>query len=532
MAKKDLKEKLISSYLKFIKKENRIPSFSDLNSIEITRASVRHHFGDSTTLHKYMRDAHPEDLSSVLDENSFTTERFKEIKKEAKNYDKFVITTAVCERAVDVKFLEALKSYCKKNKAMLMILPCQDVASRRREFNWNLDPLLKDEYVVFNDVKLNDKLFVSTIKVSAKQIDPIRGLTRITQKNGSLILAAPKQLLTYVANSNEKKIPRALMTTGAVTIGDYSTDKYMSARTSYIAEDDHMIGAVVVEIENRRTFHFRHLEASKDRSFVDAGVRYHPDGSTEKVEVVLVPGDIHDGATDPVVKEVTKEICKTLKVTDLIAHDFHDGRAVNHHDEGNPLKKAKKHINTTTSLKAEIQMNCKTLNEMLTWVSGNIVLVKSNHDEVLERYLNEARYANDHENHYYSLDLAKKYLEGQDPLKYAIEEVEGVNDKSRLRWLKRDEEYKIGDLELGAHGDKGPNGSRASLTSMESSFGSAIVAHSHTAAILRRIKRVGTSTLLDQGYNVGPSSWTHTHALVYPDGTSQLINIIGKKWRL
>jgi len=82
------------------------------------------------------------------------------------------------------------------------------------------------------------------------------------------------------------------------------------------------------------------------------------------------------------------------------------------------------------------------------------------------------------------------------------------------------------------HGDKGPNGSRGSVKSMEVSYGQSITGHSHTPEIVRGAWQTGTSTYLKLGYNKGASSWLQSSCLLYKDGSRQLINVINGKYKL
>jgi hypothetical protein len=387
-----------------------------------------------------MRKNYPESFVNVLDETVFTKKRFDELKKEAKKVRRFVITTAVVEKEVHTGFLSSIKNYCERHDAMMLVLPCADVASKNRAFGWNLDPILKGENIVYNDLKLNKNLFISSIKVSAKQVNPLTGLSRIGQKHGSFIYASPKQFLEYVAGSNKKKIPRALMTPGAITNPDYSTDKYMSARTSYIAESDHVLGAVVVELDEKNNFYFRQLQANPETgSFIDLSVQYNEDGSVERVlPEALILGDWHSGETDQTAYEVMKEVINDTDPKNIFIHDGFDGTSISHHDSGKPLVKAIKSQKKVTSLEKEIKKYAADLDELSELISDSIIIVKSNHDEHLSRYLVEGRYVMDPENHYYSLDLATKVIEGKDALKFATERY--LKNPKRMYWLKRDDE--------------------------------------------------------------------------------------------
>ena len=106
-------------------------------------------------------------------------------------------------------FLDSIRTYCDKKDAMLLVLPAADPASAG---DWNLDKELGIQSIVFGDIKLNSNLFICSIKLSAKQIDPTTGLSRIGQRNGSFIYASPKQRLKFMPVSNIK-YPHAEMTT-------------------------------------------------------------------------------------------------------------------------------------------------------------------------------------------------------------------------------------------------------------------------------------------------------------------------------
>ena len=76
-----------------------------------------------------------------------------------------------------------------------------------------LSPDLKDFRVIFKDTYLNHNLCLCAIKVSAKQINPLSGLDRLTtSRQSSIIMASPKVFLKYIPNMHYD-IPPALMTT-------------------------------------------------------------------------------------------------------------------------------------------------------------------------------------------------------------------------------------------------------------------------------------------------------------------------------
>jgi hypothetical protein len=528
--KTNSKDMVVEVYKSIVLSSGFAPSQTDLMGSGVSVKMIAHNFVNMTKLHNHMRKNYPDLFKDVLDETVFTKKRFQKLKSRVRGSQRFIITTAVVEKKVHPEFYSSIKTYCKRNNTELLILPCQDIASRNRAFNWNLDGILKDDNIIYNDLKLNGNLFISSIKLSAKQINPLTGLSRIGQRHGSFVYASPKQSLEFVAESNKKKIPRALMTPGAITIPDYTTDSYMSSRTSYIAENDHVLGAVIVELDSGGIFHFRQIQANPvDGSFIDLHTCYMPNNKVTKVRPeALILGDWHSGSTDPVAKAAFKNLAKVVRPKNLILHDLFDGKSISHHNEGKPLVKAKNVMRNTHSLKSEILGVATDLNELLTWIDDSIIIVKSNHDEHLDRYLVEGRYVNDPQNHYDALKLAVDLLEGNDALKNSVSK--NLNDPDRVYWLTRDDEYKIGGVECGAHGDLGSNGAKGSPQSLEKAYGNCVTGHAHTPCIFRGVFRMGTLSLMKLDYTKGPSSWVHTSCLIFENGERQLINVINGKW--
>ena len=78
----------------------------------------------------------------------------------------------------------------------------------------------------------------------------------------------------------------------------------------------------------------------------------------------------------------------------------------------------------------------------------------------------------------------------------------------------------------------GSNGAKGSSIGFSKLGQKIIVGHSHTPSIVGNAYTVGTSSRFDLSYVKGPSSWLHTHAILYPSGAITLINIINGKWKL
>ena len=432
-------------------------------------------------------------------------------------------------KEVNKPFVDSIRNYAKRNNALLLVLPCEDVASRGKKADpIDLNAELNDFKVVFKDTYLNRNLCLCTLKMSAKQINPLTGLDRLTTaREASIIVASPKIFLKYVPNMHYD-IPPALMTTGAVTVNDYDNDRYMSKRTSILAENDHAYGVVIVEVEDDHIFHFRHVQASEDGSLTDLGIEYHPDGTiSEMKDTVMVMGDSHTGYHDKELHYTTMNAAVNLNVSKIVLHDVFNGTSITHHDIGKNITRAVKAQEGRLGLELEC-VAVKNYIENIEKHGMEVFIVDSNHDDMLYKYLERGGYMSDPINHKFSLKLAAQAIDGVNPLRYAIETLLGLKNNV-THWLETDRSCKFYGVEVSEHGHRGANGSRGRAQIYNNGIGNCVTAHTHSASILRNTYCVGTVGLMDMGYNKGLSSWTRTCCLIYKNGTKQLINFIPDK---
>lgn len=520
------KELIIQAYKEIVIERKTVPVYKDFLPFDISRDKIRTHFGGIELLHQYIREADPEFLNNHFSsvETIFSPERQIE---QSDTVGTYVITTAVADSTADVNFLNSLKSFCKKNNAKLVIMPCESITNSFENKTASFDPVFNDPsfYVVSDDKHLNGNFSLCSIQVSAKQIKSITGLSRLGNREGSYVFASPKQFLEYVPSGNSRGKNYAIMTPGSCTKPAYYTETFVSKRLSYIAERDHTMGAIIVDIMDDKKFDFRQIQADSDGSFCDIGIQYKPDGKTAKVPVNIVFGDLHGVQVDTNALDYFIEKFANLKVSNIFLHDIFDGMSISHHIK-DISKKAKRSLSGDDDLEAELKATFAVVELIDTRIKpDHIHIVKSNHDEFLDRYLSAGNYISDPLNHYISLKIAPALFETKDVLRHAFETVE-CPVPSHWIFHPRESSYKIAEVECSSHGDLGMNGARPSLNSLEKIYGSCVVGHNHTAAIQRNVFRVGTLSMLDMEYNRGPSSWTQTCCIVYDNGQRQLINYI------
>jgi hypothetical protein len=154
-------------------------------------------------------------------------------------------------------------------------------------------------------------------------------------------------------------------------------------------------------------------------------------------------------------------------------------------------------------------------------------MVRSNHDEFLDRWLNDVDWRKANNKSAY-LQLANMlanddYGKGIIPL-YLKERCKNVY------CLGLDESFRVNGIECGMHGHKGTNGSRGGVIQFKNMNTKNITGHTHTPCREDGHSSVGTLTYLRVGYNVGPSSWMNSNIAVYPNGKHQHIHIINNKF--
>jgi hypothetical protein len=351
------------------------------------------------------------------------------------------------------------------------------------------------------------------------------------QRTLSLVLEKTKSLSLKNVFNERLKTLNLIMTTGAVTVPGYAKNQGFNSKRDYLAEHDHVMGALILELDGN-AFHFRQVQADKYGRFADLGKLYTGTSVTDYQPEAFVLGDWHSGSTDEKAADAfvygSKGVTAVTRPKRLVIHDGFDGISINHHEEHNKLLRAKRALENQLNLRAELQNYGDDL-ERLSAKVDEVVVVKSNHDDFLDKYLAEGKYIEDVHNHAFALVLAYAKLNGANPIEAGLNWLGYKLPK--VRWLDRDEDFKVAGIELGAHGDRGANGSKGSLATLEEAYGDVVVGHSHVPQIQRGAWAVGTCSKLKLEYNRGPSSWLHSSCLVYANGQRQLINSIDGRWR-
>lgn len=384
------------------------------------------------------------------------------------------------------------------------------------------------------------------IKVRPTAVNPLVGLETITGKQSG-ILGHPK-LSMKVIPTPEGMPPKQLLTTGACTVANYSDSK-----AGKKGDFHHTLGATIVEVAPDGNFWMRQINATRDGSFIDKATKYNIDGTHEPAgrALALCLADWHSGMTDPEVVDATfgtesyagsmVELLRPEKITwdDLI--DFY-GR--NHHHQFDPFKgigKADGGVHDWNDLRAEIQTACwevKHYTEIAAKAAGGPVtsyLKADNHGEAFTRYIREKNWKTDPENATFYLETALKMAQETTMTAIGVQYPEALAVWAR-EWcpdavvLDRHSSLMIGEIECSYHGDIGPNGARGNIKAFAKIGVKTSIGHVHTPGIEDGAYQHGTSTRIPLGYTKGPSSWMHTHMVIYANGKRALYTIVGGKF--
>jgi len=454
------------------------------------------------------------------------TEQEPEILQQAKlkehNQDKkiFLITSAQGDTPVHSKFFKNLIAYSEFLDAEILVIPFRYLnptsvftKEQKEKDKWDTKVL---PYLTLNRHDLNNSVSIlSDVKIQPTASQPLQGLEGMTGEH-SCVVGHPRLELKSIPVMEGSR-PKFLFTTGACTIENYTDSK-----TGKKGEFHHSIGFAIVEIKDDETFFFRQVNANKTGDFIDLFYSVKNGETTKETEVeACAMGDIHVAHCDPRVTDITlNDLFKKLKPKNLFIHDIIDSQSISHHNLKDPFKQHDQEMKGTNSLKREID-------EMIDWLKQiedhNVYIVKSNHDEHIDRFLRETdwRRMSTFKNSIPYMELSLATLNGKAPngvVPYIINQ-----HYPKMKCLGHNDLVSVKGYLMSIHGHIGASGSRGSLQQYSRLSTKTVTGHSHTIGRVGGAVSVGTSTHLRLDYNLGASSWSNAHGIVNRYGKFQHI---------
>ena len=425
-------------------------------------------------------------------------------------------------RNVHRQALAAVDAWTERRDAELVLLPMRAHVKALKDQPNHYDPILRDwRDHLKSEFVFNGNLRAVDTHLSPQLMNPLTGLWRIP---GSILVAHPKQDLEILPQGNDGS-PRLLHSTGSLTYPEY-----LDNRPGRLARENHVMGGLVVEIDED-VFHVRQVQFAEDGSFIDLGIRYLPDGSTEQVSAAAVKlGDIHCDQLDAEKWEAAKEIMEVVRPEVIVTGDVITHASISPHEEHRHLARAQTQADHGFggSLEEEYKHVAGWIEECLgEFPEAKWMFDASNHHDWIHRYLDKGRYLKDSVNYRICHEMIHNILAG---LWQHAPWIPYVDPDEECQWLTREDDIWIDGMNFACHGDMSYNGAKGSQTRLGKQHRAVMHGHTHTPAIRGGVWSVGHLSDDRHGYNKGGSSWLGALGVRYHGGHTQLVLINVGKW--
>lgn len=470
----------------------------------------------------------------------------------------FIFTSAQNDAEIHLPFWRSLKTYAELIDADIVVGPLTYETQWWSETNPAsrfYDPRL-EEFLCFGQMEIGDNfIFAGEMNTLPTARRPISDLATYSRGRWA-VFPHPMIQLKSVPSTDPNIQAHQVMTTGSVT-----RPKVIPRRAGVKSVFHQVLGATIVEFDEDGDIFCRQIIADEDGSFYDLDIYVNGDDFTFHDGVAgIVFGDVHIAKADP--KNCiasfgihprdphrahhSGSMMEVLKPEKVFLHDIHDHESRNHHNANDAAHAFEMAYRGRDSVEDEVFMAADFLYALSNaYEDTQVIVVDSNHDLALERYVREGRYRNDGINMLYGLRLEQAYMEFRRQVAEALEA--GVNPPtfSLLEWAIRDllapidlpvqwvhdgQSYLLNEVEHGNHGYRGANGAKGTVTGFAAMGRRMSIADKHSPEILDGVYVAGTMQL-QMGYNRGPSGWAVANIVQYPNGKRTLVTLQNGKWR-
>ncbi len=409
-----------------------------------------------------------------------------------------------------------------------------------------------NEYRVFSDLSLNDKICLFTRPHPSQNRDPMassRDLPRHLRK--SVVFPATKQRLVPSPKNLGEKSPRLILSTGCCTFPNYNGSNDRGDR----AFRDHTLGCAVIDIIDDKTYLARLAKANSKGTLFDLGIKYVPDRDPQKADAIaLVVGDFHIPFHHQKSLEATIEMANLLGVKEVITGDVIDFVTIVHHEWDNALRSMDLDNIGLTRLQDESKIGYDVVKYVAERIApAKLTLTHGNHDDFVFKYLASGRHFRGGESKLNGR-FCQRVMEKMDYGKIStttIQEFRSMREDiitdttrpnvlkaclesigpipSNVSFLGLGSDHRLWGVQTGAHGHKGPRGTRGNLNNLIYGFGKTIIGHTHQ--LEEKDGSISVSTISHPlEYERGqPSMLVRGNAVIYNGGLCQGIPIIGEE---
>ncbi len=446
---------------------------------------------------------------------------FPRIQLPASGVSRLIVTSVEPDAPVHQEFWNNLKAYGNALGAQVAVVRTGSVATR--------NDLAADyrDHVATSGIAVERLLDVAADDIPPHRLArPLEGMRHRNAARWTVVPHSAVQLETLPRLRADGL--RVQMTTGT-----------MSMPSGPGKRANRELGAVIAEVTAAGGVHCRHLlaMADSDGSFHDLDTKVSRGVVRAGVRAEAITfGDIHHTHLDPVVAAATwsvggitgrrQSLVDRLRPRVMVFHDVCDFEARNAHD-------ARDHHKRFAQMIAGAGDVCKELTETAAFLAttgrpwSKSVVVGSNHDDALVRWLREADFRDDPLNAVFflqtSLALHHWLAEGREVDGFfeqtlrslCPERLEGV------RFLRAGEGLKLAGSEASIHGHLGADGRPGDVRFFERLGIRATLGHTHRPIARDGIYCAGVCSM-DLAYARGPiTAWAVGHVVTYPNGARQ-----------
>lgn len=466
----------------------------------------------------------------------------------------FIFTGAQNDAAIHEKFWENLQVFARHTGAEIVVGAWtyetawfNENATTARSYDPRIMP-----HIAFGQMTIGDQfVFCGEMNTLPTASQPISNLVTYSRGKWAVFPHAKVQLKS-VPSTDPDVQAHQIMTTGAATL-----PKVIPRKAGVRSIFHHIIGATIVEFDEDGDIFPRQINASDDGSFYDLD-RFVSDGAVttgHRVEAVVC-ADIHERKLDHANALATfgfgtdttttyrDNLIDVLRPKKVMVHDVFDNETRSHHHVGDSAYSYEMAIRGRDSVLDEVRAAAEFIARVRRPGTDPIV-IESNHDLGLERYVREGRYRNDGGNVRYGLQLEEAYMAARErqahdldsggrPATFSLFEhaarLATGTALDGIRWVHDGQSFVIDGVECGHHGFRGANGAKGTVSGFAKIGTKITIADKHSPEILDGVYVAGAMNL-KHGYNRGPSGWAVSHVLQYANGKRAMVTLQKGKWR-
>ena len=462
---------------------------------------------------------------------------------------RFILTSAQNNTAVNQKVWRSLVSLAHHYDASIMVgtftyntnaygkLSVKRGTEKEEIKELWYDTVLADHIVDVRTELGPGLVWCGEMNILPTAVNPLEGLETYSHRL-SAIFPHTKQMMRSVA-AMQGEGAKLNYTTGTVT-----QHNYIQKKEGLKAELHHCYGGLIVEVNDKGNWWVRQLQADDQGRIQDLDVLADGDSLRlqQKAEAITW-GDLHATFIDEEVVTASMDMLDTLRPKFQFLHDVLEGTSINRHviSKGpDPHYAFHRWLRGLHRVEEELSRSVAIVQMYLRpWCKT--IAPDANHDDWwFKSWLAKYDYRYDPANaqfflklqsHVYSEIKGGKMSRDVNVLQKAMEEC-GL-EQGAVQFLVADESFTICNkkIECGMHGHLGPNGAQGTPLALSKVGRRANIGHTHSAGIYDGLFVAGTSSKLRWTYNLGPSSWSHSHIVTYPNGKRTIVTMYKGCWK-